>query len=246
MLSVLKRLVVGTPLEGPARHLLALRSPVLRKNRRDDEALRALISSLPDDADCVDVGANVGHILDAMVHGCPQGRHIAFEPVPRLADDLRRRFPRVDVRNQAVADVPGRTAFTIVLKKPTRSGISATLDLTVDGAVEEIDAEVTTLDEALPADFRPALVKIDVEGGELEVLLGARRSLSEKRPVVAFEHQYGRRSDTARTLRIHDLLTEVGYEVRTISGTPLDRQRFADAVATRAEWNFLAYPDRAR
>jgi FkbM family methyltransferase len=184
----------------------------------------------------------MGHILDAMVHSCPQGRHVAFEPVPPLAQDLRRRFPDVDVRAQGVADVPGRTPFTVVPGKPTRSGISATLDLTVEAAVEEIEIEVTTLDDALAADYRPSLIKIDVEGGELEVLRGARRVLSEQRPVLAVEHQYGKRSIPGRTLAIADLLDEFGYQLRTIDGMPLDRQRFADLVAARAEWNFLAYP----
>jgi FkbM family methyltransferase len=232
MLTALKRLVAGTPLEGPARRVLALASsPKARKNSRDDEALRALIRSLPADAHCVDVGANMGHILAAMVESCPQ-----------VAQDLRRRFPHVDVRAQGVADVPGRTTFTVVPGRPSRSGISATLDLTVDAAVEEIEIEVTTLDAALPADRRPALVKVDVEGGEYEVLLGARRVLGEHRPLLALEHQYGRRADPERTLRIHDLLDELGYRLHTIAGSALDRESFARLVGTRAEWNFLAHP----
>jgi FkbM family methyltransferase len=243
MLTRLKRLVAGTPLEGPARRLLALTSSSqARKNSRDDEALRALIRSLPADADCVDVGANMGHILAAMVESCPGGRHVAFEPVPQLAQDLRRRFPGVDVRAQGVADAPGRTTFTVVPGRPSRSGISATLDLTVDAAVEQIEIEVTTLDAALPADRRPALIKVDVEGGEFEVLLGARRVLGEHRPLLALEHQYGRRADPERTLRIHDLLDELDYRLHTIGGSALDRESFARLVGTRAEWNFLAHP----
>jgi FkbM family methyltransferase len=242
VLGTLKRFVAGTTLDGAARHLYALTSATARKNSRDDDALRRLILSLPDDADCVDVGANIGHILEAMVKGCPRGQHIAFEPIPRLADDLRRRFPRVDVRQQAVADAPGRTAFTVVPGRLTRSGISATLDLSVDAAVEEIEAEVTTLDAAVAPGFQPALIKIDVEGGELEVLRGARRLLSEQRPILALEHQYGRTPAPERTLRIHDLLDGLGYEVRTIAGVVLDRRGFADVVAARSEWNFLGYP----
>jgi FkbM family methyltransferase len=243
MLNSLKRMVVGTPLEGLARRVLALASsPTARKNRRDDEALRVLIRSLADDASCVDVGANIGHILAAMVESCPNGRHVAFEPVPQLALDLRRRFPSVEVRAQAVAEAPGRTSFTLVPAKPSRSGISATLDLTVDASTQEIEIEVTTLDEALPVSFRPTLIKVDVEGGELEALLGARRVLSDHHPILALEHQYGRRRDPERTLRIYDLLDDLGYELRTIGGESLTRQRFADVVGERLEWNFLAYP----
>jgi FkbM family methyltransferase len=243
MLTGLKRLIVGTPLEGAARSLMAMTAkPSVRKNSRDDETIRSLIRSLPTDANCVDVGANVGHILGAMVDSCAAGRHVAFEPVPRLADDLRRRFPRVDVRSLAVADVPGRTAFTVVPNRPSRSGISATLDLSIEAAVEEIETEVTTLDGALAPDYRPALIKVDVEGGELEVLLGAQRVLAEHHPILALEHQYGRRADPARTLRIHDLLGGLGYELRSIDGVVLERQRFADLVAAGTEWNFLAYP----
>jgi FkbM family methyltransferase len=243
MMNNVKRLVAGTPLEDPARRLQALvSSPRARKNRRDDEALCALIRSLPDEANCVDVGANMGHILVAMVEGCPQGRHVAFEPLPDLAHDLQRRFPRVDVRAQAVADAPGRATFTVVPAKPSRSGITATLDLTVRAAVREIEIEVTTLDEALPPEFRPSLIKVDVEGGELEVLLGARRVLADHHPILALEHQYGRVSNRDRTLRIHDVLGDLGYHLRTIDGAPLERDPFADLVATRAEWNFLAYP----
>jgi hypothetical protein len=45
-----------------------------------------------------------------------------------------------------------------------------------------------------------------------------------------------------RTRRIHDLLTELDYDLRTVDGLPLDRQRFADLVAAGEEWNFLARP----
>jgi len=242
MLVGLKRLIIGTPLEAPARRLMALTSSAARKNERDDDALRALIHTLPPDANCVDIGANVAHILTAMVESCPQGRHIAFEPVPRLAADLRRRFPQVDVRAKAVTAAPGRIAFTVVPSRPTRSGISATLDLSVDAAVEEIEVEATTLDAELPVGHRPTLIKCDVEGAELEVLLGARRVLREHRPILAFEHQYGGHPTPERTARIHDELTALDYRVQTIHGAALDRARFADVVAAGAEWNFLALP----
>jgi FkbM family methyltransferase len=241
VLSALKQFLVGGPLEAPARRLMLLsRNPVVRQNHRDDEALRSLIRHLPDDANCVDVGANVGYLLAAMVDGCPDGRHIAFEPVAELAGRLKRRFPDVDVRAQAVAETAGRTVFTVVPRRPSRSGISATLDLSLDAEVEEVEVEVVTLDGALPETYRPTLVKIDVEGAELETLLGARRVLTQHRPILAIEHQYGRHPDPARTERIFEVLTDLGYQLRTMSGTTLDRAAFCGLVAAGAERNFLA------
>ena len=58
--------------------------------------------SLTSDANCVDVGANVGDVLAEMVQIAPLGHHVAFEPLPELASVLTRRFPDVEVRNAAV------------------------------------------------------------------------------------------------------------------------------------------------
>ena len=245
--AALRDLIAGTPLARPAKHVGAyvewLLAPAqIKQNRHDDDALRALIRTLPVDANCVDVGANVGDILTAMVEACPRGRHIAFEPVPALCDELTRRFPTVDVRRQGLSDAAGQASFTVVPSLPSRSGISSTLDLTIDADVHEITIDVITLDEALPASYRPELVKVDVEGGELEVLLGAQRVLRECRPLLALEHQYGKRQDPGKTTQIWNLFDDYAYTVQPIRGRVLDRTQFLAAVESGHDWNFLARP----
>src|SRR4051794_13635107 len=80
----------------------ALAGRQARRNRRDDEHLRLLLRlSLAADDCGIDVGANVGELLGPMTEAAPAGRHIAFEPLPDLAAELARRFPRVDVRAAA-------------------------------------------------------------------------------------------------------------------------------------------------
>src|SRR6476661_2803227 len=70
-----------------------------RRTMRDDEALRLLLAlTLAADANCVDVGANAGNLLRHMVRYAPAGHHIAFEPLPNRAAELRQAFPQVDVR----------------------------------------------------------------------------------------------------------------------------------------------------
>jgi hypothetical protein len=50
----------------------------------------------------VDVGAHCGDILKALVKIAPAGSHWAFEPIPNLAAQLRKRFPGVQVEQVAL------------------------------------------------------------------------------------------------------------------------------------------------
>ena len=72
----------------------------------------------------------------------------------------------------------------------------------------------------LPDGVHPAFVKIDVEGAEEEVLLGALETLRRHRPLVAFEHGLGSADVYGTTPdRIHDLLCgQLGYEIYGLDG----------------------------
>ncbi len=234
------------PLVRDLRHWFReTRRPVERRNRLDDDALRRLIAfGLAPDANCVDVGAHAGDVLADLVRCAPRGRHVAFEPLPELAADLRRRFPEVRVEEAAVADEPGRATFTRVVGAPALSGLR---DRSDGAGVEHFDVRLTTLDEALPADYVPALIKIDVEGGELGVLRGAVETLRRHRPVVVFEHgrggaaHYGTRPEDVFALLVDD----VGLRIYDLDGGgPYDVEHFAaEAFAERGgRWNWVARP----
>ena len=63
------------------------------------EIMRRVLS--PTDC-CIDVGAHEGSILAHMVEFAPLGRHLAFEPIPAMAAELRRSFPQVEVHQVAL------------------------------------------------------------------------------------------------------------------------------------------------
>lgn len=99
------------------------------------------------------------------------------------------------------------------------------------------------LDDVLPDGFAPALVKIDVEGAELQVMLGAIETLSRHRPHVLFEHGAGG-ADLygARPTQIFDLLNDVGLRIFDLEGDgPYSREHF-EQTFTEPIWNFLAAP----
>ena len=54
------------------------RLPVDKYDFQTTELIR---KHLKKDANCIDIGANLGHILMEIVDAAPKGKHFAFEPI---------------------------------------------------------------------------------------------------------------------------------------------------------------------
>jgi FkbM family methyltransferase len=213
------------------------------RSRVDHHAMRVVMAAaLETDGSFLDIGANEGVMLAHAVRVAPQGRHVAWEPLPQLAEKLRADFPAVEVRAAALAAEAGRARFLHLLD---RSGQSGFRDRHFPDSVrrEWIEVAVERLDEALDDAIVPALVKIDVEDAELGVFRGGIETLKRHRPAILFEHGLGA-MEHFETLPEHlwDLLSEdVGLRIFDLDGAgPYSRDQFSDAVLTRARWNWLA------
>lgn len=139
-----------------------------RYEERFDAALLTAIRS----GDTVwDVGANVGLYTEKFAKQVePFGRVVAFEPSPRSVAVLRSRFTdikRVTICPVALADL-ARTA-TFYANGSTDGTTDSLIERTADAATYQV--EVRRGNEYLHQ-FAPNVVKIDVEGFELEVLRG--------------------------------------------------------------------------
>ncbi len=159
-----------------------------------------------------DMGANAGFytLLAAELTG-PSGRVVAFEPVPRNLRFLREHvrmncLPNVTIINAAVADRAGTALFD--------EGANPSMGRLAAGGALEVRT-VTVDDLVSSRQIRPpAVVKIDIEGGEVEALLGAQRTLSENRPRI-FLSTHGPELHE----RCCELLVSLGYELSPI-GAP--------------------------
>lgn len=211
-------------------------------DRRDYEAMRVLLAgALAPDSNCIDVGCSLGVILRDMVRCAPGGTHIAYEPIPALCAALAARFPHVDVRQAALSSQAGEKDFVHLPERPGYSHLLRKAESESEASAELIAVRVETLDGALPDDYVPSLVKIDVEGAELEVLKGARETLAALRPIVVFEHGAGRPDDSSELFEL--LSDEAGLRVYDIEGNgPMRHQRFLDVVGQGRVWNFVARP----
>lgn len=231
-------------IDSQLRSVRAALLPVYRHDRNEGKFLRSLVSSvLVKDSNCVDVGAYRGRVLEKLLQIAPDGKHIAYEPLPYLHQSLVERFPSVDVRLAAVSNEPGEREFTYVKNMPARSGFRET-SYPKHAAIQKLTVHVETLDHDLPAGYIPALIKIDVEGAERQVIEGGIEIIAKYKPLVIFEHGKGGavHYDT-QPRHIYELLhDEAGLRIFDPEGNgPYSLQQFEDAFALDERWDYVAY-----
>lgn len=132
---------------------------------------------------CVDVGAHLGNHTIFLAKVCGM-RVLAFEPQPEmyrlLVEHVRINGveDRVRTFNVALGDVAGHG--TLTWPAESNSG-GARLQVDDGGSVL-----ISTLDEHVGAETVD-LIKVDVEGFELEVLKGGRRAIDRDKPLIYAE-----------------------------------------------------------
>ncbi|HSR11488.1 MAG TPA: FkbM family methyltransferase [Thermodesulfobacteriota bacterium] len=142
---------------------------------------------------CFDIGSHIGSHLDIFLN--LGARVIALEPQPQCIRLLRRRYGRnrrAVLLEQAAAAEPGFRTLHVSQKAPTLSTLSEewAAEIRTDPDFSgthwdlRIPVRVTTLDSLIEEYGVPVFCKVDVEGGELEVL----RGLSLPLRALSFEY----------------------------------------------------------
>ena len=112
------------------------------------------------------------------------------------------------------------------------------------GDVHQLRVRTERLDDVLPGDYVPTLIKIDVEGAEGAAFRGALETLRRHKPIVVFEHglggadRYG--SGPAESGGCSPRTSACGSTTCDGQG-PYSRQEFIN-VFDQPIWNFLARP----
>ena len=139
----------------------------------------------------VDVGAHIGYYtLLALKLVGNKGRVLAFEPEPRNYDNLVKNlvrntgtdeFTNVVVLQKAVSNKNGREKLFI---SDNSSGECSLVEMESRPKIT-IDVGTVVLDRVL-GDMPVDVIKVDVEGGEMEVLLGAEKLISRNQGIKIF------------------------------------------------------------
>lgn len=171
-----------------------------------------------------DIGANKGSYLYWLSKWANQGRVVAFEPQQPLAiylfDVVRKlNLQNVTVEGKAVSSVSGKASLYI-----PGGGCSpgASLSPVADerNYCEEKTVETITLDSYFSESDIISVLKIDVEGAELDVFKGGERILSQSKPFLVFECENRHLKDKT-VFDIFDYLYSFGYVGNFILGHKL-------------------------
>jgi FkbM family methyltransferase len=165
----------------------------------------------------LDLGANIGYfsvIAAALVK--ESGQVHAFEPMPQNLVRLRQNLaplPWAEAQPYAVGNVTGEVPIHYSDKE---AGWASIHDQHGRGNLPcNSTAYVLRLDDWLQRNSlnRVDFIKLDIEGSELDALLGARRMLSQFHPTIVAETKFGWNYN-----EICQLLDATGYECRSFHG----------------------------
>jgi FkbM family methyltransferase len=225
----------------------------LTKNLEYDRLTKAIMKkSISRQSNCIDVGCHKGEILDVILSLAPNGKHVAFEPIPFLFQQLELKYKeKATIYPYALSDANGTSTFQFVKNAPAYSGIQKRKYDTATPDIEQINVELKTLDSLIPSETKIDLIKIDVEGGEYGVLKGALQLLKKWKPVVIFESglgasdYYGTKPD-----ELYKFLTvDAGLAISTLKsyikqGASLSQKEFETHFNKNSEYYFIAHPKK--
>jgi FkbM family methyltransferase len=244
------RLLSGGPFEWAARDAYLtyldrvpgfLLSPSMAQSRNYDHLTASIAARvLSHGGNSIDVGANAGYILNTLTKLSPTGSHWAFEPIPRFAERLRKKFPGVTVEEVALSDYTGTAQFNYLPEDPAYSSLLNRPQLEAGRKVQPLSVAVRRLDECIPQEVPIAFIKIDVEGAEAAVLRGAAQLLQRSKPVVVFE-------SSANLKECIKTLERTGFRASLLSDFTSNRRLTANELITigreRGEYYYVASPE---
>jgi FkbM family methyltransferase len=169
------------------------------------------------DSVVIDIGANIGAISLYAAKIVKNGKVLAFEPLPGIADDLRDNIKLNKLRNVEVHQVAlGPKTGTVSMRPDLSERGSSTL-LTKQRPNhtygKPIQVSVRRLDDYTANLTHVDLMKLDVEGYELGVLLGAVQTIKRFQPPMILEY------DPKSPLKgkLDALLSKLEYDIYSLT-----------------------------
>lgn len=170
-----------------------------------------------------DIGANAGYftLVAAKAVG-PEGRVIAFDPVPQNARTIQE---QIDLNNLgtcckveplAISDRCGVAGFVLTKRNANAHLAEFNAPHAPDQGGETIEVASMTLDAYVKDHPHPTLVKMDIEGAEVAALEGAHELLHCPNPPRFLVSTHSNQLEH----QVKDILRSAGYSISNMRGFP--------------------------
>jgi FkbM family methyltransferase len=201
----------------------------------------------------IDVGANLGQFHDFLRNNVGfAGRIESFEPVPELANELKKKASKLDALwtihacalgseiGQKSINITASTVFSS-FRDPIRTG---SIQDSMSTVVSTVAVPIRTLDSQFSTanDLARTYLKLDTQGFDLEVLQGGTRTI---RQVAALQTEVSFRpfySNMPTYIKSIEAFESLGFAVMDFILVAADDNRRAmefDCLMVRTEGNLL-------
>jgi FkbM family methyltransferase len=172
----------------------------------------------------MDIGANVGQTLVKLRVVNEERPYVGFEPNPECVHYFnqlvkKNKFKNIDLIPVGLYDRNDVLALKLYTESPTDQGATLIENLRHGKIYGKINVPVYEYRRVAETQGlgEIAIIKIDVEGAELEVLTSIKCAISENQPIIlieilpAYNNEY--RDRVERQNKISVLMKELGYEI---------------------------------
>ena len=190
----------------------------------------------------LDIGANIGYfaLLESKVVG-PSGKIYAVEPSPvnyqRLNENIKlNKCDNIETFNLAIGDKNGQAKMFI----SSRSNWSRLIERDMPDSINQVvNVDMLTVDDFLKDKQPPDLIRMDVEGYEINILKGMKNTLKKSNLKIFLEF-HARTINETDAIEFFDSLINNGFETKHCLLNPsLDQNIFtAFAYKHLGEYDF--------
>jgi FkbM family methyltransferase len=229
----------------------------IAKSKSWESHIAATISFfMKEDGIFLDIGSNIGYHSLYIASSFKNSLCICFEPHPDIYKQLVRNIKsnqhldNVICHNAAVGNHSGKIEFYIPNRVAYNRGVSSVLanyDLLVKNDFDKIDVEIINLDEFLDNDTKDkiAVIKIDTQGYEYEVIAGTVDIIRKARPVIIFEFEANYHAESAED-KFNKILNQLpGYQpflIKSGSSEVFQKFEISDVCQKNFEGDIICLP----